>query len=390
MVPRTFWLESLESAWARGSIVWLAGARGVGKTSLCQSIPDLEYFHCGLPSTRRRVEDPEEFLGKLKGKKIVLDEIHRLPNPFEILKIAADRFPSLKVIATGLTSLQSSSVSREPLGEKITQVWLTPMMSRDLVDFGNPDLAHRFLRGGLPSFFLKPKRPEDFQEWLDSFWAKDIQKAFRLESRNSFQKFMELLFRQSGELFEASRFAGHCEVSRPTITKYLSALEATRAVQVLRPFSTQRSVEIISIPKVYALDTGFFCYYRGWQQLRQDDFQVLWKYWVLNELVSHVQAPVIQYWRDKRGHEVDFVLIRREMGIMAITGRWRAQEFSPRDLRAFRYHYPGGLNWIVCEDVKKGYTHSFGKLKVEFMSLEEMSRRLSAAKPQAKEIKTYS
>jgi predicted AAA+ superfamily ATPase len=390
MVPRTFWLKSLESAWERGSIVWLAGARGAGKTSLCQSIPDLEYFHCGLPNIQRRVEDPEEFLGKLKGKKIVLDEIHRLPNPFRILKMAADHFPSLKVIATALTSLQSSSVSRDPLGEKITQVWLTPMMSRDLVDFGDPDLAHRFLTGGLPSFFLKPKRPEDFQEWLDLFWAKDIQEPFRLESRNSFQKFVELLFRQSGELFEASRFTGDCQVSRPTITKYLSALEATRTVQVLRPFSTQRSVEIISIPKVYAFDTGFFCYYRGWQQLREDDFPVLWKYWVLNELASHVQAPPIQYWRDKRGHEVDFVLIRKEMGIIAITSRWRAQEFSPRDLRAFRYHYPGGLNWIVCDDVKKGYTHSFGKLKVEFMSLEEMGRRLSAAKPQPKETKADS
>ena len=258
------------------------------------------------------------------------------------------------------------------------------MMSRDLVDFGNSDLGHRLLRGGLPSFFLNQKRPElDFQEWMDSSWAKDIQEPFHLESRTSFQRFLALLFRQSGELFEATRFTGPCGVSRPTITKYLSALEATRAVQVLRPFSTQGSVEIISIPKVYAFDTGFFCYYRGWQQLREDDFQVLWKHWVLNELLSHLQAPLVQYWRDKRGHDVDFVLIRREMGIMAITGQWRAHEFRPRDLQAFRYHYPDGPNWIVCHDVKQGYTLSFGELRAEFINQEEMGRRLSAPKPQS-------
>jgi len=377
MVRRTFWLKLLESAWAKKPIVRLAGMRGAGKTSLCQSIPGVEYFDCELPSTQHLSEDPEKFLGKLKRKKIVLDEFHLLPDPAEVLRIAA-RFPSLKVIAIGPVSLPSSSVDLGPLAEKVTPVWLTPLMSRDLVDFGTSDLGHRLLRGGLPAFFLNKKRPEsDFQEWLDAFWVKDIQEPFHLESRSSFQRFLALLFRQSGELFEASRFTGPCEVSQPTITKYLSALEGTWAVQVLRPFSTQRSVEIISIPKVYAFDTGFFCYYRGWQQLREDDFQVLWKHWILNELLSHLQAPVVQYWRDKRGHEVDFVLIRREMGITAITGQWRAHEFIPRNLQAFRYQYPDGPNWIVCHDVKRGYTHSFGELRVEFMNPEQMGRLLS-------------
>ena len=379
MVRRNFWLKRLESAWGRGPIVRLVGQRGVGKTSLCQSIPGIEYFNCELPRIRRQFEDPEKFLRKLRRRKIALDEFHRLPDPAEVLKIATGRFPSLKVITTGPVSFRSSSLGLDSLAEKTTQVWLTPMMSRDLVDFGNSDLGNRLLRGGLPSFFLNNKQPEsDFQEWLDSIWVKDIQEPFHLESRDSFQRFVALLFRQSGQLFEASRFTEPCEVSRPTITKYLSALEATGAAQILRPFSTQRSVEIISIPKVYAFDTGFFCYYRGWQQLREDDFQVLWKHWVLNELLSYLQVPLVQYWRDKRGHGVDFVLILREKGITAIIGQWRAHEFSPQDLQAFRYHYPDGPNWIVCPDVKQRYTQSFGDLRVEFINPEEMGRRLSA------------
>ena len=133
MARRTFWLKLLESAWARGPIVRLVGARGVGKTSLCQGIPGVEYFHCELPRIRRQIEDPEKFLGKLRRKKVVLDEIHRLPNASEVLKIAASHFPPLQVIAIGPASSQSSSVSPDPLAEKITRVWLTPMMSRDLV-----------------------------------------------------------------------------------------------------------------------------------------------------------------------------------------------------------------------------------------------------------------
>lgn len=377
MVRRTFWLKLLESSWSRKSIVWLAGVRRVGKTFLCQSIPDIEYFDCELPRVRRLMEDPEAFLAKAKGKRIVLDEIHRLPNPSEILKIAADHFPSLRVIATGSSTLQASSRFRDTLAGRKAQVWLTPMMSRDINDFGRPDLNHRLLGGGLPPFFLSPDLPEaDFQEWIDSFWAKDIQELFRLERRNSFQRFMELLFVQSGGLFEATRFAAPCEVSRPTISNYLAVLEATWVIQVIRPFSTRRSVEIISAPKTYAFDTGFVCYFRGWHQLREDDFGPLWEHWVLNEMHSHLQAPVVHYWRDKRGHEVDFVLILRGRGPIAIECKWRAENFEPGNLKAFRNQYPEGQNWIVCQNVTRGYARSYNKLKVEFMDLGEMGKRL--------------
>jgi len=293
------------------------------------------------------------------------------------LKIAADHFPSLKVIATGSSTLQASSRFRDTLAGRKAQLWLTPMMSADLMDFGNPDLPHRLLRGGLPPFFLSPELVEiEFQEWIDSFWAKVIQELFRLERRNSFQRFMELLFTQSGGLFEATRFAAPCEVSRSTIHNYLSTLEATWVIQVIRPFSTRRSAEIITAPKTYAFDTGFVCYFRGWHQLREDDLGPLWEHLVLNEMHSHLQAPTVQYWRDKRGHEVDFVLNIRGMNPIAIECKWKAEHFESKNLRAFRSQYPEGPNWIICQDVTREYSRSYDKVKVEFMGLEEMARRL--------------
>src|SRR4030042_5104836 len=144
MVQRYFWLKLLASAWSRKSIVWLAGVRRGGKTFLCQSVPNIEYFDCELPRVRRQMEDPEDFLEKLKGKKEVLDEHQRVPNPSEILKIAADHFPSLKVIATGSSTLQASTRFRDTLSGRKVQVWLTPMMSQDLADFKNLDLSYRF------------------------------------------------------------------------------------------------------------------------------------------------------------------------------------------------------------------------------------------------------
>jgi predicted AAA+ superfamily ATPase len=378
MVPRTYWLKLLESAWSRKSIVWLSGVRRVGKTFLCKSIPDIEYFDCELPSTRRQMEDPEGFLGKLKNKKAVVDEIHRLANPSEFLKIAADHFPSVKLIATGSSTLQASSRFRDTLVGRKAEVWLTPMMSQDLIDFGNQDLHHRFLRGGLPPFFLSSNLPEaDFQEWMDSYWARDIQELFRLERRHSFQKFMELLFIQSGGLFEANRFASPCEVSRGTISNYLSVLESTWVIHIIRPFSTRRSVEIIAAPKTYAFDTGFVCHVRSWHPLRDDDLGLLWEHWVLNEMHSHLQSPVVHYWRDKKEHEVDFILIPRGKKPIAIECKWRADNFELGNLKAFRHHYPEGPNWIVCQDVTRGYVRTHANIKVEFMCIEELGTRLN-------------
>jgi uncharacterized protein len=377
MVQRTFWLKLLESARPKKSIIYISGVRGTGKTSLCQNIPGIEYLDCQTSGVRRHLEKPASFFEQLKSREVVLDDIHLLPNFHQVLQILADRLPSLKIIMTGSLTFEALSRSDETQLKKIIPIWLLPIMSRDLIDFGNTDLPHRFLRGGLPSFFLsREMKGKDFQDWMDSLWAKDIQEQFRLERRSSLQRFMEMLFRQSGDLFEATRFAAPCEVSRPTIRNYLSALESLGIVYVLPPFTTRRSTEIVSAPKAYAFDTGLICHFRGWNQLRQDDFSLLWRHWVLNEILSLLQSPRLLYWQDKRGHEVDFILIQRDHGLVALQCEWKADDFDPANLKAFRNQYPGGENWIVCQDVDQTFSRSYNSMKVEFISLEDLDQRL--------------
>ena len=370
MVQRHFWLDLLERAWRTRSVVWLSGVRRVGKTYLCQSLPNIEYFDCELPRIRRMLLDPQGFLDGLRGRRIILDEIHRLSNPSELLKIAADHYRGVHIIATGSSTLGASSKFRDTLTGRKRDVWLTPMCLRDLDDARLPDLRRRLRRGGLPPFLLPADFPErDFQEWMDAFWAKDIQELFRLERRDSFQKFTELILAQSGGIFEATRFAGPCEVSRPTIANYLRVLEATFVAHVIKPFSARRSNEIVAAPKVYGFDTGFVCYYRGWQELREEDLGVLWEHFVLNELMARTQSRDVSYWRDKHGHEVDFVLARLRAKPFAIECKWSAERFEPASLRAFRRQHPEGENVVVAQDVGRAFTRSFGDLRVRFESL---------------------
>jgi len=378
METRRFWLDAIEKLWrTRRNIIWLMGVRRVGKTCLCQLLPEVEYFDCELPRVRQQMEDPEEFLEGLKDKRVVVDEIHRLANPSELLKIAADHYRSTKIIATGSSPLGASAKFRDTLAGRKSELWLTPMIHEDLRNFGKDDLPHRLLRGGLPPFFLQKKLPEkDFQEWIDAYWAKDIQELFRLERRQSFQRFAELLFVQSGGMFEASRFGAPCGVSRTTISNYLSILEATFVVHIIRPFSSHRAVEIVAAPKVYAFDTGFVCYFKGWSQLRTDDMGLLWEHFVLNELHGRLQNRQIMYWRDKRRHEIDFVIERRGKPPIAIECKWKADGFDGKNLVAFRNQYSEGDNFVVASDVSRTFSRKHKGLKVIFLSLDDLLIRL--------------
>ncbi len=379
MVQRRYWIELVERAWERRSVVWLAGVRRVGKTFLCRSLDGVQYFDCELPRTRRLMEDPEGFLREREGERIVLDEVHRLANPSELLKIAADHFPKTRVLATGSSTLEAGAKFRDTLTGRRETVWLTPMIAADLADFGQEDVSHRLLRGGLPPFFLAGELPErDFQDWIDAYWAKDVQELFRLERRWSFQRFLELLFGQSGGIFEATRFAAPCEVSRQTISNYLAALEATFVAHVVRPFSSRRSTEIVAAPKVYGFDTGFVSYYCGWDTPRPDDLGILWEHYVLNEIQGRLQRRGLRYWRNKHGAEVDFVMPRRgRKGPVAIEAKLKAASFAPAALAAFRRVYPDGPSFVVATDVDDSYRRSYDGFEVEFASLDRLVEQLA-------------
>ena len=168
-------------------------------------------------------------------------------------------------------------------------------------------------------------------------------------------------------------------MSRSTISNYLKVLEATFVAHVIRPFSTHRATEIVAAPKVFSFDTGFVCYLRGWYELREEDLGVLWEHLVLNELQAQLQTREINYWRDKRGHEVDFVYVQRGRQPQAIECKWSADAFDARNLLAFRRQYPEGRNWVVAPDVDRGYVRQYKGIDVQFVGLPQLIENLAVS-----------
>ena len=182
MIERPFWHERLVAAWKQASIVWLTGPRRVGKTVLGQSLPDAEFLNCDLPSVAERLRDPESFFRSVKQLCVVLDEVHQLLDPSRLLKIGADGFPKLKILATGSSTLAATQKFRDSLTGRKRVVTFVPVLHEELPAFGIADVRDRLLRGGLPPALLATNaNPEFYGEWLDSYFARDVQELFRLE-----------------------------------------------------------------------------------------------------------------------------------------------------------------------------------------------------------------
>jgi len=354
--------------------------RRSGKTTLVRAIEGASYHDCELVRVRRSLEDPELFFRDADAKTIVLDEVHRLPNPSEVLKVAADHFPDLRIVATGPSTLAAREKFRDTLTGRKRDIWLVPMILADLVAFGSTDLDRRMLRGGLPPFFLDDAIDDAaYEEWIASYWAKDLSELFVVDKKAAFTRLVELLFMQSGGMFESQRLATACGVSRPTVQHWLSILETTLLATTLRPFHGGGAAEIRSQPKVYAFDTGFVAYFRGWDALRDEDRGALLEHLVLGEIAARFGTSRLHYWRDKAGHEVDFVLeIGRRRELVAIECKSSAASLDPAGLAALRRRHPRGRNLCVTLRSTETFTKRFGELEVEHVPYLELPARLDA------------
>jgi predicted AAA+ superfamily ATPase len=380
MIERSLWLDSIQQAWRHRSIVWLSGVRRVGKTTLSRMLSDALYINCDLPSAQRTLEEPELFFdSKGAGNTLIFDEVHQLRNPSQLLKIAADEYPQLKILATGSSTLAATRKFRDSLTGRKQAIHLCPILWDECANpFGIHDLDHRLLHGGLPEPLLATRKdPEFFSEWIDSFYARDILELFGIRNRQGFLALFRLLLRQSGGQLDYSQLANLSELSRPTVKTHIEAMQIAHAVHLLRPFHGGGKREIVSRPKCYAFDTGFVSFEKGWNSIRDDDRGLLWEHLVLDTLRFHFRDETIFYWQDKSHREIDFVIRGERDQVDIVECKINPDKLNVAPILAFRNLYPKGENTIVSPMVKEPYKLRRNDLVFNLCSTRDISRSIS-------------
>ena len=373
MIQRHYWLKKIEQSWKKCSIVWLAGVRRVGKTTLAQMLfpQTAQYFNCDLPSVQRELNDTENFLDSLsEGATVIFDEVHLLSDPSSLLKIAADVRPDLRVLATGSSTLVATKKFRDSLTGRKRIIHLTPVLWAECVSsFDVQNLDRRLLHGGLPQALLSTEKdPEFFSEWIDSLYARDIQELFSIRNRVGFLTLLRLLLCQSGGQLDYTKLASLTELSRPTVKSYVEALQIACVVHLVPPLSRSSSKrEILSRPKYYSFDTGFVTHEKGWEVVRAEDRGILWEHLILDSLLSKFRQEQIRYWKDKSNREIDFVVRMASNECHAIECKVDPDAFNAKSLTKFRARYPSGRNFVVSPFTRREYSRNIDGLQVTFL-----------------------
>jgi len=279
----------------------------------------------------------------------------------EGLEIGADDYIAkpvdLRELDARIRNIIAIREFRDALTGRKHAIHLTPILWRECkADFAITDLDRRLLHGGFPEMLLADAPdPAFFEEWLASFYARDIQELFGVRNRMGFLALVRLLCLRSGGQLEISDVAKESGLSRPTVMAHLDALETAHAITRLAPYHGGGHREIIKQPRVFAFDTGLVSHVRGWESIRETDRGHLWEHLVLDELLATVPRPAIHYWRDKSQREIDFVIEGTAGEVHAVEAKVNPEAFETRGLTAFRQLHPRGTNILVCPHVREPY-----------------------------------
>ncbi len=342
-------------------VVILIGSRRTGKTTLLKMLmeePTVRenrlYFDLENPLYRQNFHqlDYDRIARQLlhtlpkpdRRGYIFLDEIQYLENSASLLKYMFDHYPQLKFIVSGSSSLRIKSLFSDSMVGRKRVVRLYPLNFREFLRFKQkeellrliqnmdvfshqftpPELlpSHRqelltelldFLRfGGYPETTLLKQDEERIQslyEIYTSYIQKDIAFLFSIEHVEKFNKLVQILAAQIGNLVNMVELTNTVGLARSTIERYTFILENTFVLRFLLPHYSNIRKELSKMPKVFFEDVGLCNAVRGRFLLAPEDAFIgqLAENFVLNELEKRYRFQ-IKFWRNKNKQEVDFVL----------------------------------------------------------------------------------
>jgi hypothetical protein len=300
--------------------VGLLGARQVGKTTLARQVArrreaPVTFFDLENPRDTGRLAEPMLALEPLRGL-VVLDEIHRRPDLFPVLRVLADRRPiRTRFLVLGSASPSLLRQSSETLAGRIAFVNL-PGLSLDEV--GAAKLSTLWLRGGFPRS-LVAKTNAASAEWrrafVQTFLERDLPQFGLHLPAPTMRRFWTMVAHVHGSVWNSSEFARSFGTADTTVRSYLDALTAAFVVRQLQPWHANLKKRQVKSPKVFVVDSGLLH-----TLLDLDDLHALeghpklgasWEGFAINQIVGHLGVREDQcfFWATHAGAELDLLVV---------------------------------------------------------------------------------
>jgi predicted AAA+ superfamily ATPase len=358
MIQRTL-QATLETVARQYPVVTLTGPRQSGKTTLVQAaFPGHDYASLEEPDVREyALADPRGFLGQFAGP-VVLDEVQRVPDLFSYIQTLVDRedTPGRYVLSGSQNFLLLRSISQSLAGRSAI-LHLLPL-SLDELEGREPfpleklghelpegrqesspsDLLETLLRGFYPRIHDKGLDPALwYSGYYQTYVERDVREVVNVGDLEAFGRFVRLCAGRNGQILNLTSIGNDCGITHTTAGRWLSILESSFLVRLLRPYHANFGKRLIKSPKIYFLDTGLLCYLLRIQS--PEDLRLhasrgaVFESFVISELIKKFlhqgREADLYFWRDSTGHEVDAVIdLGRERAAVEIkSAQTVAQDF---------------------------------------------------------------
>ena len=303
--------------------ICLTGPRQTGKSTLLKKLfPNHNYYTLDDPILKSQFKnDPKTSIDMLK-RPCIIDEIQYVPEILPYLKIIIDSDrKNGEFILSGSQMFVLMQGLSESLAGRVGICELLGLSYKERIKHcsykSTPELLKNCLLGSYPETAIHGVSSKNFySSYLQTYLERDLRQIRSVHDISLFQRFLELIAARAGSVLNISELGSACGVSHTISRQWLTILESTRIVYLLRPYFTNLSKRLVKSPKIYFTDTGLLCYL-----LKYSSIETLWAspscgHVFENEMISLWLKEKINtnaffdlyYLRDSKGKEVDLLI----------------------------------------------------------------------------------
>lgn len=329
MIPRTA-TSTLERLAKGFPVVALTGPRQSGKTTLAKAVfKNKPYVSLENPDEREFAHrDPKRFLQRFPDGAI-LDEVQRCPELLSWLQGWVDEHRIMgDFVLTGSAQFDLLAGITQTLAGRVGRVELLPLSAAELRAAGKApsDLNTTLFQGGYPALYDRDISPQDwFANYIATYLERDVRQLIAVRDLGQFQTFVKMCAARTGQLLNLTSLGADCGITAVTAKQWLSVLEASYIVTLLKPHHRNFGKRLVKAPKLYFCDVGLAAWLLGIRDATTLDAHAargaLFETHVISELMKqrlNAGRPAdLYFWRDHVGHEVD-VLIESAQGLQAL------------------------------------------------------------------------